>query len=185
MFSQNLPVPWKSLLTSGPFWAILVAHTCNNFGWYMLLVELPTYMKHILRFNISEVNWNLKFVVTKSPIYRFNRMLDSLPFPTCLCGCLASSGVTVWIGRRVKDGSRPPLFVNCQLPSVSIRLFRLAFPLPCHVTHSRCIPCYSRLSPSCALFCRRQFRRMRPPSCRGSHDSRNNVYRRLIINTLI
>lgn len=51
---SNLPVPWKALLKSGPFWAILVAHTCNNFGWYMLLVELPTYMKHILRFNISE-----------------------------------------------------------------------------------------------------------------------------------
>lgn len=53
---QNLPVPWKALLTSGPFWAILVAHTCNNFGWYMLLVELPSYMKHILRFNVSEVS---------------------------------------------------------------------------------------------------------------------------------
>jgi hypothetical protein len=31
-----------------------VAHTCANFGWYMLLVELPTYMKSILRFNISQ-----------------------------------------------------------------------------------------------------------------------------------
>ncbi|EFX79896.1 hypothetical protein DAPPUDRAFT_52115, partial [Daphnia pulex] len=48
------PVPWKALTTSGPFWAILVAHTCANFGWYMLLVELPTYMKAILRFNISQ-----------------------------------------------------------------------------------------------------------------------------------
>lgn len=53
---QNLPIPWKALATSGPFWAILVAHTCNNFGWYMLLVELPTYMKAILRFNISQVS---------------------------------------------------------------------------------------------------------------------------------
>ena len=52
---QSLPVPWKAVLTSGPFWAILIAHTCNNFGWYMLLVELPTYMKQILRFKISEV----------------------------------------------------------------------------------------------------------------------------------
>ncbi|EFX81022.1 hypothetical protein DAPPUDRAFT_211483 [Daphnia pulex] len=51
---DNLPIPWRALATSGPFWAILVAHTCNNFGWYMLLVELPTYMKAILRFNISQ-----------------------------------------------------------------------------------------------------------------------------------
>ena len=52
---QIPPVPWKAVLTSGPFWAILIAHTCSNFGWYMLLVELPTYMKQILRFRISEV----------------------------------------------------------------------------------------------------------------------------------
>ncbi|KAI9565371.1 hypothetical protein GHT06_009163 [Daphnia sinensis] len=50
----NLPVPWKAIATSVPFWALLVAHMCNNFGWYMLLVELPTYMKHILRFNIGK-----------------------------------------------------------------------------------------------------------------------------------
>ena len=52
---QSLPVPWKDIFSSRPFWAIVIAHTCNNFGWYMLLVELPTYMKQILRFNISEV----------------------------------------------------------------------------------------------------------------------------------
>ena len=50
---QKLPVPWKAVATSVPFWAIVVTHTCSNFGWYMLLVELPTYMKHI-GFNISE-----------------------------------------------------------------------------------------------------------------------------------
>ena len=52
---QSMPVPWKSIFSSVPFWALLVAHMCNNFGWYMLLVELPTYMKHILRFNIGKV----------------------------------------------------------------------------------------------------------------------------------
>ncbi|XP_059350859.1 putative inorganic phosphate cotransporter [Daphnia carinata] len=51
---SNLTVPWRAIATSGPFWAIFIAHTCANFGWYMLLVELPTYMKAILRFNISE-----------------------------------------------------------------------------------------------------------------------------------
>ncbi|KAK3911807.1 Sialin [Frankliniella fusca] len=48
------PVPWKSVWTSGPFWAILIAHFCSNFGWYMLLIELPTYMRHILQFSIKE-----------------------------------------------------------------------------------------------------------------------------------
>ncbi|XP_034257092.1 sialin [Thrips palmi] len=48
------PVPWRNVWKSGPFWAILVSHVCSNFGWYMLLIELPTYMRHILHFSIKE-----------------------------------------------------------------------------------------------------------------------------------
>ncbi|KAF2348310.1 Major facilitator superfamily, partial [Trinorchestia longiramus] len=46
-------VPWKSVWTSMPVWAIIVAHTCSNWGWYMLLVKLPTYMRYILKFDIK------------------------------------------------------------------------------------------------------------------------------------
>ena len=56
-------VPWRAIFTSAPFWAILIAHTCKNFGWYMLLVELPTYMKHVLRFNIGQVILNYQFLL--------------------------------------------------------------------------------------------------------------------------
>lgn len=48
-------MPWKAVLTSPPFLAIVVAHTCSNWGWYMLLIELPFYMKQVLKFNITEV----------------------------------------------------------------------------------------------------------------------------------
>lgn len=68
------PVPWRrvsrvriwgyfdfvftlrlsQVLTSLPFLAILVAHTCSNWGWYMMLIELPFYMKQVLKFNIKE-----------------------------------------------------------------------------------------------------------------------------------
>ncbi|XP_066994553.2 sialin isoform X2 [Anabrus simplex] len=47
------PVPWKAILTSVPFYAILIAHFCGNCGWYMLLTQLPTYMKQALKFNIK------------------------------------------------------------------------------------------------------------------------------------
>ncbi|XP_058449761.1 sialin [Malaya genurostris] len=47
-------VPWKKVFTSGPFYGILIAHVCNNWGWYMLLIELPFYMKQVLQFNIKE-----------------------------------------------------------------------------------------------------------------------------------
>lgn len=51
---QRKAVPWKKVFTSVPFYAILIAHICSNFGWYMLLIELPFYMKQVLKFNIKE-----------------------------------------------------------------------------------------------------------------------------------
>ena len=55
-FSFQPPTPWKDIFTSVPFWAILVAHTCNNWGFYTLLTTMPTYMKKVLRFNIANVS---------------------------------------------------------------------------------------------------------------------------------
>ncbi|XP_012223900.1 putative inorganic phosphate cotransporter [Linepithema humile] len=46
-------VPWGQVFRSKPFLAILIAHFCSNFGWYMLLIELPTFMNQILKFDIS------------------------------------------------------------------------------------------------------------------------------------
>lgn len=51
--APKLSVPWKAIWTSMPVWAIIVAHTCSNWGWYMLLVKLPTYMRYILKFDIA------------------------------------------------------------------------------------------------------------------------------------
>lgn len=42
------------MVKSLPFWAIIVSHTLNNFGWYMLLVELPLFLRTGLGFNIKE-----------------------------------------------------------------------------------------------------------------------------------
>lgn len=50
---KHPPVPVKKVLTSVPFWAILIAHCCNNWGWYMFLIEIPFYMKQVLSFNVS------------------------------------------------------------------------------------------------------------------------------------
>ncbi|GFN75986.1 hypothetical protein PoB_000249200 [Plakobranchus ocellatus] len=46
-------VPWRKILTCVPFWAILVAHTCGNYGLYMLLTQIPTYMKEVLKFDLK------------------------------------------------------------------------------------------------------------------------------------
>ena len=51
-------IPWKSIYSSVPFWALCISHTLNNFGWYMLLVELPLFMSNGLGFNIKDVSLN-------------------------------------------------------------------------------------------------------------------------------
>lgn len=48
------PVPWISILTSLPFWAILISHMGQNYGYETLMTELPTFMKQVLHFNIKE-----------------------------------------------------------------------------------------------------------------------------------
>jgi len=50
----SLPVPWKSILCSIPVWALVVTHMAQNWGFYTLLTELPTYMKNILHFDIKK-----------------------------------------------------------------------------------------------------------------------------------
>ncbi|XP_064551435.1 sialin-like [Drosophila montana] len=47
-------MPWCKIFKSCPFWALLIAHTCSNVGWYMFLIEIPFYMKHVLKFNVSK-----------------------------------------------------------------------------------------------------------------------------------
>lgn len=42
---KALPIPWCSIFSSVPFLTLAFAHFCNNFGWYMLLIELPLFVR--------------------------------------------------------------------------------------------------------------------------------------------
>ncbi|XP_067047190.1 sialin-like [Acropora muricata] len=44
--------PWFSIWTSLPVWGIIVAHFCNNWGFYTFLTCLPSYFKEVLNFPI-------------------------------------------------------------------------------------------------------------------------------------
>lgn len=52
---QSPPVPYRAIMTSLPFYAILFAHMGQNYGYETLMTWLPTYMKQVLRFSIKEV----------------------------------------------------------------------------------------------------------------------------------
>lgn len=46
-------IPWKSILTSVPLWAILITQCGQGWAFYTQLTELPTYMDQILHFDIE------------------------------------------------------------------------------------------------------------------------------------
>ncbi|XP_071455154.1 putative inorganic phosphate cotransporter [Hetaerina americana] len=51
---KNLSTPWRSILTSVPFMAILIAHCGQNWGYWTLITEMPTYMGNVLNYHIKE-----------------------------------------------------------------------------------------------------------------------------------
>ncbi|XP_046326763.2 sialin-like [Haliotis rufescens] len=46
--------PWLAMAKSGPLWAIILAHMCNNWTNYTLITVLPTFMKEVLKFDIRQ-----------------------------------------------------------------------------------------------------------------------------------
>ncbi|RUS83811.1 hypothetical protein EGW08_008423 [Elysia chlorotica] len=47
-------VPWLSMATSGPLWAVITSHMANNYLNYTLITSLPTFMKESLNFDVKE-----------------------------------------------------------------------------------------------------------------------------------
>lgn len=50
-FSQ---IPWKSIITSGPVWAIVAGQTATFFGFTTLCTQGPSYMDQVLHVNIEQ-----------------------------------------------------------------------------------------------------------------------------------
>ncbi|CAG5122798.1 unnamed protein product [Candidula unifasciata] len=63
---ERVPTPWKKIFTSSAVWGLAVAHFSSNWGFYTLLTCLPTYMKNILKFDMTE-----------------NGILSAIPYAAC------------------------------------------------------------------------------------------------------
>ncbi|XP_015524856.1 putative inorganic phosphate cotransporter isoform X1 [Neodiprion pinetum] len=46
--------PWIKIITSVPVWSLIIVHCGQNWGYWTLLTEMPSYMNHILGFDISK-----------------------------------------------------------------------------------------------------------------------------------
>jgi hypothetical protein len=67
-----------SIAKSLPFWAILMAHMGQNYGYETLMTELPSFMKQVLHFNLKDVSsCNL---LPPHPLSN-NNSINMAPFP--------------------------------------------------------------------------------------------------------
>lgn len=78
--------PWSKFFTSLPFWAIIVAHMAENWGWYTLLTQLPTYLKKVLHFSLQEASFisSLPYLVMVIVVQIGGRTADYLRFKEIL-----------------------------------------------------------------------------------------------------
>lgn len=56
-------VPWLSIILSLPVWAIIVTHACSVFGYFVVVNQLPTYLKDVFSLEVQK-----------------NGLLSSLPY---------------------------------------------------------------------------------------------------------
>lgn len=62
LITSNLPseepaqeIPWRAILSNSGVWAIIIAHFCANWGTYVLMAWLPTYVNRALGVDFASV----------------------------------------------------------------------------------------------------------------------------------
>ncbi|XP_015917008.1 putative inorganic phosphate cotransporter isoform X2 [Parasteatoda tepidariorum] len=78
---EKAAIPWKSIFTSVPMWALVFAHIGHNFGFLILLTEMPTYLSSILHFDLKS-----------------NGVLSALPY--------IAQALTAWVASYIADKLR-------------------------------------------------------------------------------
>lgn len=52
--TQKMKTPWKEIFTSVPMWALIIVHCGQNWGYWTLLTEIPSYMTGVLKYDVGE-----------------------------------------------------------------------------------------------------------------------------------
>lgn len=59
---KAMRTPWKAIFTSVPMWALIIVHCGQNWGYWTLITELPTYMNEVLEYKLVDVSKNLFYL---------------------------------------------------------------------------------------------------------------------------
>lgn len=47
--------PWRKILSQAPVWTLIIVHFCNNWGFYIFLAWMPTYLVQVHGFSLKEM----------------------------------------------------------------------------------------------------------------------------------
>lgn len=117
-----LKTPWGQIFKSKVCWATFIAHFCNNWGNYMFLTQLPSFMKDVLKFNIKTNG-------TMSAIPYVACALVTVTFGVVSDKLIRSNTLTRTNSRRLFNtlGLGMPMvaifclsFVDCSIPYVGV-----------------------------------------------------------------
>lgn len=98
--AEVVAIPWKDIALSLPFWGLMAGSLGYDFGFYTLLTELPTYLKNIQHFDMSQ-----------------NGLMSSLPF------------LVMWLWGYVWGSLMDRLTATSLLPLLSIRRLSMALAM--------------------------------------------------------
>ncbi|XP_037046143.1 sialin-like isoform X2 [Bradysia coprophila] len=111
--------PWKEIWTSSAVWAIIVAHFCESWGFFTLLTQLPSFLKDILNYDISNSGF-----------------LSALPYLTLSILVFVSSFLADWFQvKSILTTSQVRRYFNC-LSFLGQTVFMLLAAFIVHRTYS-------------------------------------------------
>ncbi len=65
--AEDMPVPWKSIFTSVPFYGLLITDTANCWGLYTMATNVPSYLKFMLGLDVAAAG----FLAALPPFSRY------------------------------------------------------------------------------------------------------------------
>lgn len=99
---EQPPIPWKLILTSVPLWALVVAQVGHDWGFFIMVTDLPKYMSDVLRFSIKDLGfyaslpYALMWIVSISTGF-LSDWLISTGRMTITAGRKWFTGVAAWV----------------------------------------------------------------------------------------
>ncbi|GBP98050.1 Putative inorganic phosphate cotransporter [Eumeta japonica] len=69
--------PWRSIWTSAPFISLIIVHCGQNWGFWTLMTEIPSYMSNVLGVNIKSVSNNSHYTLDENAVILLHPYLNT------------------------------------------------------------------------------------------------------------